>query len=103
LKFDQERSRENLKYADLTIEIQRIWNVNMKVISVITGETEIISKSFIKHLNNAPGEHKIKELQKIAILGTAYILRKAKLKIKLSHYRSGQALRDLGRGGFQNF
>jgi hypothetical protein len=38
-----------LDYADLTIEIQRMWNVKMKVIPVITGETGTISKSFIKH------------------------------------------------------
>ena len=38
-----------LEYTDLTIEIQRMWNVKMKVIPVITGETGTISKSFIKH------------------------------------------------------
>jgi hypothetical protein len=38
-----------LEYADLTIEIQRMWNVKMKVIPVITGETGTISKSLIKH------------------------------------------------------
>jgi hypothetical protein len=31
------------KYADLTIEIQRMWNVKMKVIPVITGKTGTIS------------------------------------------------------------
>jgi len=41
----------------------------MKVIPVITGDTVTISKSFIKHLNNLSGEHKIKELQKISHVG----------------------------------
>jgi len=34
-----------LKYIDLTIEIQRIWNVKTKVIPVIIGATGTISKS----------------------------------------------------------
>ena len=32
-----------LKYEDLTIEIQRMWNVKTKVISVIIGATGTIS------------------------------------------------------------
>jgi hypothetical protein len=37
-----------LKYTDLTIEIQRMWNVKSRVITVITGATGTISKSFRK-------------------------------------------------------
>jgi hypothetical protein len=33
-----------LKYEDLTIEIQRMWNVKTEVIPVITGATGTISK-----------------------------------------------------------
>ena len=65
-----------LKYKDLTIEIQRIWNVKTKVIPVIIGATGTISKSFGKHVSNILGKHEVKELQKTAILGTAQILRK---------------------------
>jgi len=65
-----------LKYKDLTIEIQRIWNVKTKVIPVIIGATGTISKSFRKYVSNIPGNHEVKELQKTAILGTAHILRK---------------------------
>jgi len=65
-----------LKYKDLTIEIQRIWNVKTKVIPVIIGATGTISKSFRKYVRNIPGKHEVKELQKTAILGTAHILRK---------------------------
>jgi hypothetical protein len=46
------------------------------VIPVIIGATGTISKSFRKYVNNIPGKYEVKELQKTAILGTAYILRK---------------------------
>jgi hypothetical protein len=65
-----------LKYKDLTIEIQRMWNVKTKVIPVITGATGTISKSFRKYVSNIPGNHEVKEPQKTAILSTAHILRK---------------------------
>jgi hypothetical protein len=53
-----------------------MWNVNTKVIPVSTGATGTISKSFRKYVNNIPGNHVVKVLQKTAILGTAHILRK---------------------------
>jgi hypothetical protein len=65
-----------LKYKDLTIEIQRMWNIETKAIAVIIGATGTISKSFRKYVSNIPGNHEVKELQKTAILGTAHILRK---------------------------
>jgi hypothetical protein len=65
-----------LKYEDLTIEIQRMWNVKTNVIPVIIWATGTISKSFIKYLSNLLGIHEVKQLQKTAILGTAHILRK---------------------------
>jgi hypothetical protein len=45
----------------------------MKIIIIII---IIIIKSFRKYVSNIPGNHKVKELQKTAILGTAHILRK---------------------------
>ena len=65
-----------LKYKDLTVEIQRMWNVKTKVIPVIIGATGTISKTFRKYVSNIPGKHEVKELQKTAILGTAHILQK---------------------------
>ena len=65
-----------LKRKDLTTEIQRMWNVETKVIPVIIGVTGTISKTFRKYASNIPGNHEVKELQKTAILGTAHILRK---------------------------
>jgi hypothetical protein len=80
--FDNNNNNNNnntekiLKYKDLTVEIQRTWNVKTKVIPVIIGATWTISKSFRKYVSNTPGNHEVKELQKTAILGTAHILRK---------------------------
>jgi hypothetical protein len=64
-----------LKYKDLIIEMQRMWNVKTKVTPVTRGATGTISKSFRKYLSSITGKHDIKELQKTAILGTAHILR----------------------------
>jgi len=70
------KTEKILKYKDLTLEIQRMWNVKTKVIPVITGATGTISKSFRKYVSNIPGIYEVMELQKTAILGTAHILRK---------------------------
>jgi hypothetical protein len=53
-----------LKYKELTIEIQRMWNVKTKVIPVIIGATGTISKSLRKYVSNIPGKHEVNELQK---------------------------------------
>jgi len=45
-----------LKCKDLTVEIQRMWNVKTKVIPVIIGATGTISKSFRKYASNVPGK-----------------------------------------------
>ena len=63
-----------LKYKDLIIEIQPMWNVKAKIIPVIIGVTGTISASLRQYLNNTPVKHEIKELQKTAILGTAHII-----------------------------
>ena len=62
-----------LKYKDITIEIQRMWNVKTKVIRVKIGASGTISKSFRKYLSNIPGKHEVKDLQKTATLCTAHI------------------------------
>ena len=72
----KEEAEKILKYKDLAIEIQRMWNVRTKMISVIIGATGTILKSFRKYVSDIPGNHKVKELEKTAILGTAHILRK---------------------------
>jgi hypothetical protein len=70
----QKEAEEILKYKDLIIEIQRMWNVKTRVIPVIIGATGTIAKSFRKYVSTIPGNHEVTELQKTAILGTAHIL-----------------------------
>ena len=72
----KKEAEKSVKYKDLTIEIQHMWNVKTKVIPIITGATGTVSKSFRKYVSNIPGKHEVKERQKTAILGTAHILRK---------------------------
>jgi hypothetical protein len=61
-----------LKYKDLLIEIQHMWNVKAEVLPVITGATGTISKSLRQFLSNIPRKHEIKELQKTAMLDTEH-------------------------------
>jgi len=72
----KKETEKNLKYKDLTIEIQRMWNIKTKVIPEKIGATGTISRSFRKYVCDIPRKHEVKELQKTAILGTAHILRK---------------------------
>jgi hypothetical protein len=98
-----------LKYKDLAIEIQRMWNVKTNVIPVIIWATRTISKSFRKYLSKIPGKHEINELQKTAILDTAHTLRKVLMQkyntlnignsvicTMNSHYRIAATLYCLG-------
>ena len=75
-KVIKKEAEKILKYKDLTLEIQRMWNVKTKVIPVIIGATGTISKTFRKYVSNIPGNHEVKNLQKTAILCTEHISRK---------------------------
>jgi len=58
-----------LKYKNLTTEIQRMWNVNTKAISVMIGATGTVSKSFRKDMSNIPGKHEVKEVTENSHIG----------------------------------
>ena len=58
-----------LKYKELILEIQRMWNLKAKLVPVIIGATGTISKSMRQYLSNIPGKHEIKELQKNSHIG----------------------------------
>jgi hypothetical protein len=56
--------------------MQRIWNLKCKIIPVIIGATGIASTVLRKNLEATPRKHSIDSLQKTAILGTSYVIRK---------------------------
>jgi hypothetical protein len=62
-------SENILKFKDLIIGIQHMWNVKARVMLVIIGTTGTISKSLRQYLNNIPGKHEIKEIQKNSHIG----------------------------------
>jgi hypothetical protein len=49
------RSRKEVKYKSLVIEVQRIWNLKCTIIPVIIGATGIVTKSLRNNLETTPG------------------------------------------------
>jgi 3-deoxy-D-manno-octulosonic acid (KDO) 8-phosphate synthase len=72
----QKEAEKIFKYKNLTIETSHMWNIKTRLIPVIIGATGTISKSSRNYVSTITGNHKVRELQKTAILGTAHILRK---------------------------
>jgi hypothetical protein len=60
----QKESENKLKYNNLSIEIQRMWNVKYFIIPVIIGATGIVTKGLKRYLETIPGKHSIDYLQK---------------------------------------
>jgi hypothetical protein len=81
-EYDSKRSEKILKYKDLTIEIQRMWNIKTRVIPVIIGATGTISKSFRKYVSTIPGNYEVKELLH---KGDSIFTNNNNVKITLAH------------------
>ena len=71
----KEEAQNIRKYRDLTIEITAHVECESKSDTSNNGATGTISKYFRRYVCNLPRMRDIKELQKIAILFTAHILR----------------------------
>jgi hypothetical protein len=74
--FVQKEAEKKLKYRSLGLEIQRMWNLKFTIIPVIIGATGIVVRSLRKNLDYIPRKYSIDSLQRTAILGTSYIIRK---------------------------
>ena len=65
------------RYKDLEIEIERIWGMKATTMPMVIGALERIKKGMDKYIQKIRDDTKIQELQKITLLGTSHILRKA--------------------------
>ena len=68
------------KYQDLGRELQKIWNVKVKIIPLVVGSLGAIPKQFGNRLKQIGITAGTTQVQKRVLLGTARILRKV-LKI----------------------
>lgn len=71
----ESKDAEKLKYKSLTIEVCRIRVVQTEVVPIMFRALGVVSLSFAK-LNQLPGLAKECDVQNIALLGSANILRK---------------------------
>ena len=64
-------------YANLSIELKELCGMEtMETIPVVIGCTGTVDKTFADYVDKFPAQLSIGELQKIAILGTCYIVRR---------------------------
>jgi fructose-1,6-bisphosphatase/sedoheptulose 1,7-bisphosphatase-like protein len=75
-KCREKEAEKMLKYKNLGIEIQRMWNLKCTIIPLIIGATGIVTKSLRKNLEAIPGKLSIHSLQKTAVTGTSHMIRK---------------------------
>jgi hypothetical protein len=61
----QKEAKKKLKYKNLSLEIQRMWNMKCFDIPVIIGVTGIVNRSLQKYLETVTGQHSIDSLQKL--------------------------------------
>ena len=73
----EEKERYKIeKYQDLRRELQKIWNVKVKIIPLVIGSLGAIPKQFGNRLKQIGITVGTAQVQKTDLLGTAKILRK---------------------------
>ena len=73
----EEKKKDKIeKYQDLERELQKIWNVKVKIIPLVVGSLGTISKQFSNRLKQIGIIAGAAQVQKTVLLGTARILRK---------------------------
>ena len=63
-------------YQDLRRELQKIWNLRVKIIPLVVGSLNAIPKQFGKRLKETGITTEIGQVYKTVLLGTAKFLRK---------------------------
>ncbi|KAI5731215.1 hypothetical protein M8J77_006429 [Diaphorina citri] len=76
MNIERKEAEKILKYKDLGIEIERMWNTTVKIIPIVIGALGVVPKSLKENLQSLPGKFSINRIQESALLGTAYIMRK---------------------------
>ena len=74
-RIDEKGKEKIEKYQDLRRELQKIWNVKVKIIPLVVGSLGAIPKQFGNRLKETGITAEIGQVQKIVLLGTARILR----------------------------
>ena len=73
----EEKEKEKIeKYQDLRRELQKIWNLRVKIMSLVVSSLSAIPKQFGNRLKETGMIAEIGQVQKTVLLGTARILRK---------------------------
>ena len=71
----EEKEKDKIeKYQDLGRELQKIWNVKVKIIPLVVGSLGIIPKQFGNRLKQIGITTGIAQVQKTVLLGTARML-----------------------------
>ena len=73
----EEKEKDKIeKYQELARELQKIWNVKVKIIPLVVGSLGAIPKQFGNRLKQIGVTAEAAQVQKTALFGTARILRK---------------------------
>ena len=76
LRIEEREKEKTEKYQDLESELQKIWSMRVKIISLAVGSVGVVPKQFGNRLKDTGIKAEIGQVEKSLLLGTARILRK---------------------------
>ena len=65
------------KYKDFEIEVAKMWKLKTTIVPVIVGVLGLIRQRVKEYVSKIPGQISIEEIQKIMLLGTSHVPRRA--------------------------
>ena len=75
-RVEEKEVEKREKYVFLAQELQRIWNISVTVVPIVVGSLGVIPRDLEKWLKSLEIDVSVGLLQKVALLGSARILRK---------------------------